>query len=122
MTGISAPPPSCAEARSAAGGGGRKATVKRRVRAKLSDLLTRRLRASERIIAIYSLGHLGGRGTACAKCGRRGRHTRRAGCEGRRPIFGAAGAGRPFSSSELRPRSTTAALTPRHCLYVFREL
>src|SRR5215204_5147328 len=58
MTGISAPPPSCAEARSAAGGGGRKATVKRRVRAKLSDLLTRRLRASGRIIAIL-LGPLG---------------------------------------------------------------
>src|SRR5215213_9455178 len=56
MTGISAPP-SCAAARRA-GGGGRKATVKRRVRAKLSDLLTRRLRASERIMAIL-LGPLG---------------------------------------------------------------
>src|SRR5215207_1204806 len=52
MTGISAPPPSCAATRSAAGGGGRKATIKRKVRAKLSDLLTRRLRASETIMAI----------------------------------------------------------------------
>src|SRR5215207_2848276 len=103
MTGICA---SCAEAtpptrRCAAGGGGRKAKTNSKVRAKLSELLTRRWRASGRIIAILLQVLLGEHENGLYVEVRRERHTRRAGREGRTPHGRPARAGR-FSHPRRR--------------------
>src|ERR1044071_6520310 len=119
MTGIcGSGTPSCAAAtapvaRWTAGGGGRKATVKMRVRAKLSNLLTRRLRASKPIIAIL-LRPLGRTWKRPVECGRNGRRARAARVE----VGGRAGAVPPAWGDSLfvfggATPSLTAAQTPR---------